>query len=105
MVAAPVYAPSLAPLLLPLLLSHDLPLPVFTSGLRDGHTRPHSPRLVVSCCTCPPLSPSPHANSFIIGTAVINTHTFEVRIRKSDLRIAPHGVMFGRCLTIFVTGN
>jgi len=24
--------------------------------------------------TCPPLSPSPHANSFVIGTAVINTH-------------------------------
>ena len=23
-----------------------------------------------------PLSPSPHANSFVIGTAVINTHTF-----------------------------
>ena len=25
--------------------------------------------------TCPPLSPSPHTNSFVIGTAVINTHT------------------------------
>jgi hypothetical protein len=23
----------------------------------------------------PPLSPSPHANSFVTGTAVINTHT------------------------------
>ena len=33
------------------------------------------PRLVVSRSTCPPLSPSPHANSFIIVTAVINTHT------------------------------
>ena len=34
-----------------------------------------------SSSTCPPLSPSPHANSFVIGTAVINTHnnnmTFE----------------------------
>ncbi len=49
-VAAPVHAPSHAPLLLPLLLSHNIPR-----------------------STCPPLSP--HANSFVIGTAVINTHT------------------------------
>ena len=33
-----------------------------------------SPRLVVSRSTCPPLSYSPHANNFIKGTAVINTH-------------------------------
>ena len=45
------------------------------SLVRDGQTSPHRPRLVVSCSTFPPLSPSPHANSFIIGTAVINTHT------------------------------
>jgi len=32
------------------------------------------PRLVVCRSTFPPLSP-PHANSFVIGTAVINTHT------------------------------
>ena len=44
----------------------------------DGQTSPHRPRLVVSRSTCPPLSPSPHANSFVIGTAVINTHTFSV---------------------------
>jgi len=37
-------------------------------------TSPQRPRLVVSRSTCPPLSPSPHANSFILGTAVINTH-------------------------------
>ena len=42
----------------------------------DGQTSPHRPRLSFSRSTCPPLSPSPHANSFIIGTAVINTHTF-----------------------------
>jgi hypothetical protein len=30
---------------------------------------------VVSDSTCPPLSLSPHANSFVIGTAVINTQT------------------------------
>jgi hypothetical protein len=39
--------------------------------VRDGQTSPHRPRLVVSRSTCPPLSPS--ENSFIIGTAVINT--------------------------------
>ena len=34
----------------------------------------HSPRLVVSHSTCPPLSSSPHAHSFVIGPAVIK-HT------------------------------
>ncbi len=67
-VAAPVHAPSHAPLLLPLLLSHPRSL------VRDGQTSPLRPQLVVSRSTCPPLSPSPHANSFVIGTAVINTH-------------------------------
>jgi len=42
--------------------------------VRDGQTSPHRPRLVVSRSTCPPVSSSPHANSFVIGTAVINTH-------------------------------
>jgi hypothetical protein len=45
------------------------------SPVRDGQTSPHRPRLVVSHSTCPPLSPSPHASNFEIGTAVINTHT------------------------------
>jgi len=35
---------------------------------------PHKPRLVVSHSTCPPLSSSPHAHSFVIGPAIINTH-------------------------------
>ena len=39
----------------------------------NSTTTPQRPRLVVSRRTCPPLSPSPHANIFIIGTAVINT--------------------------------
>jgi hypothetical protein len=39
-----------------------------------GQPSPHKPRLVVSHSTCPPLSSSPHANSFVLGTAVINTH-------------------------------
>jgi hypothetical protein len=44
------------------------------SLVRDGQTSPHKPRLVVPHSTCPSLSPSPPAHSFIIGPAVINTH-------------------------------
>ena len=40
-----------------------------------GQPSPHKPRLVVSHSTCPPLSSSPHAHSFVLGTEVINTHT------------------------------
>ena len=40
-----------------------------------GQPNPHKSRLVVSHRTCPPLSSSPHAHSFVIGPAVINTHT------------------------------
>ena len=51
------------------------------SLVRDGQTHPHRPRLVVSHSTCPPLSSSPHAHSFVIGPAVIkHTHT----IRNSN---------------------
>jgi hypothetical protein len=39
-----------------------------------GQPSPHKPRLVVSHSTCPLLSSSPHAHSFVLGTAVINTH-------------------------------
>ena len=42
--------------------------------MRDEQTHPHRPRLVVSHSTCPPLSSSPHAHSFLIGPAVIK-HT------------------------------
>ncbi len=50
------------------------------SLVRDGQPSPHRPRLFVSRSTCPPLSPSPHANSFIKGTAEpycksLHTHT------------------------------
>ena len=47
-----------------------------------GQPSPHKPRLVVSHSTCPPLSSSPHAHSFVLGTAVINTHTEQ----RSDRR-------------------
>jgi hypothetical protein len=40
-----------------------------------GQASPHKPRLVVSHSTCPPLSSSPHAHNFVLGTVVINTHT------------------------------
>ena len=48
---------------------------------------PHRPRLVVSRSTCPQPSPFPHANSFIIGTAVINTHT-RARGRQTENHVA-----------------
>jgi hypothetical protein len=71
-----VHAPSRAPLLLPPPLSHNLPLPRVHQCVmgRLVHT---GLRLVVSRSTCPPLSPSPYANSFEIGAAVIGTHTLE----------------------------
>jgi hypothetical protein len=37
-----------------------------------GQTSPHKPRLVVSHCTCLPLSSSPH--NFVLGAAVINNN-------------------------------
>jgi hypothetical protein len=61
--------------------SPSSPPPPFTQSpspprslVRDGQASPHRPRLVVSHSTCPPISPSPHAHSLLIGTAVINTH-------------------------------
>jgi hypothetical protein len=39
-----------------------------------GQPSPHKPRLVVSHSTCPPLSSSPHAHSFVLSTAVINNN-------------------------------
>ena len=50
-------------------------IPISSNLVREGQTSPHRLRLVVSRSACPPLSPSPHANSFVIGTAVANTHT------------------------------
>jgi hypothetical protein len=40
-----------------------------------GQTSPHKPRLVVSHSTCPPLSSSPHAHTFVLGTAVTNNNS------------------------------
>ena len=65
---------------------HECVTVIMMALVRHGdnyeQTGPHRPRLVVSRGTCPPLSPCPHANSFIIGTAVINTHTSTVSIPK-----------------------
>jgi hypothetical protein len=62
------------------------------SLVRDEQTHPHRPRLVVSHSTCPPLSSPPPANSFVIGPAVINTHTKTSRFRNSGspARQVPH---------------
>ncbi len=67
--------------------------PSFTSPsptrslVRDGQTSPHRPRLVVYRSTCPPLSPSPHANSFVLGTAVINTQQCSLRLCGGHRRL------------------
>jgi hypothetical protein len=55
-------------------------VPVSSTGptcslVRDGQNSPHTPRLVVHVLLSEWLSPSPHANSFIIGPAVINNST------------------------------
>jgi hypothetical protein len=74
-------------------LSHSpsAPPPSFTQSpypprslVRDEQTHPHRPRLVVSHSTCPPLSSSPHANSFVIGPAVIkHAHDWLERVQFS----------------------
>ena len=54
---------------------HDVDPPFLPRSLVcDGQIIPHKPRLVVSHSTSPPLSPSPHANSIVIGSAVINNN-------------------------------
>jgi hypothetical protein len=66
-----------------LLFSHNIPF--LHSLVRDGQTSPHKPRFVVYYSTCPPLSPSPHSSSFVIGTAVINNNKSAER-RKARVR-------------------
>jgi hypothetical protein len=74
-VAAPMHAPSRTSLLFPPPSFTQSPSPP-RSLVRDGQPSPHRPRLVVARSTCPPISPPPpHANSFVLGPAVINTHT------------------------------
>ena len=70
--------------------------------MRDGQTSPHKARLVVPHSTCPSLSPSPPAHSFIIGPAVINTVTHTLTKSQSphdDAPVALTGgwVRPGRC--------
>jgi hypothetical protein len=55
---------------------YPFPLPSLVCA---GQPSPHKPSLVLSHSTCPPLSSSPHAHSFVLGTAVINTHTGQSR--------------------------
>ena len=78
------------------------------SLVRDGQTSPLRPRFVVSRSTCPLLSPSPHANSFVIGTAVINTHgsgsgfpaAVRPRVHPSQLRVCHHASIQGQLSSI-----
>jgi hypothetical protein len=61
-----------------------------------GQPSPHKPRLVVSHSTCPPLSSSPHAHSFVLGTAVINNRPRLVVSRSTcpPLSPSPHANSF-----------
>ncbi len=43
--------------------------------LCGGQTSPHKPRLVASHSTCSPRSSSPHAHSFVVGTAIIKNNS------------------------------
>ena len=74
LVATPVHAPSRAPLLLPLLLSHNLPLLRVHECVmgRLVHTDFGSSSLVAHVIHYHP----PPTRSFVIGTAVINTHGY-----------------------------
>jgi len=77
--------------------SHALPFfsplgPPFTpypfsprSLVCGGQTGPHKPRLVVSHITCSPLSSSPHAHSFVLGTVVINNNPSVHRNRLTNI--------------------
>ena len=56
-----------------------------------GQTSPHKPRLVVSHSTCSPRSSSPHAHSFVLGTAVINNTGHGRRAGPCPQRKRPHG--------------
>jgi hypothetical protein len=69
----PMHAPSRTPLLLPLLLSHNLPVPRVHQCVmgRLVHTGLGSSSLVAHVLHYPP---PPHANSFVLGPAVIK-HT------------------------------
>jgi hypothetical protein len=58
-----------------------------------GQPSPHKPRLVVSHSTCPPLSSSPHAHIFVLGPAVINTHTHNLTHHLSFGFVGASGVV------------
>ncbi len=68
--------------------------PCHDTRVRDERTHPHRPRLVVYHSTCRPLSsvpPPPPANSFVIGPAVINTHTRRSRCHLLESVFGPCG--------------
>ena len=82
-VATPIHAPSRTPLLLPLLLSHNLPIPRVHECVmgRLVHTDFGSSSLVAHVIHYHP----PPTRSFVIGTAVIDTHGYG-KPEAQDLR-------------------
>jgi hypothetical protein len=74
--------------------------------VRDGQTHPHRPRLVVSHSTCPPLSSSPNAHSFVIGPAVIkHTHTLNNKHAPASLSPASSSLTHARRMDGFCNQN
>ena len=59
--------------------------------MRAGGARP---------CWSPPLSPSPHANSFIKGTAVVNTHPVSALVEPRCLTLDRARVKPGRAVAM-----
>jgi len=64
-----------------------------------GQPSPRKPRLVVSHSTCPPLSSSPHAHSFVLGTAEINNYTERSGLPNNKMRYTHVSVV--DCVSLF----
>ncbi len=73
-----------------LLLFHTMVKFHTVGTICDGQTHPHRPRLVVSHSTCPPLSSSPHAHSFVIGPAVIKHTLFHTIYSRFHTTVCNH---------------
>jgi hypothetical protein len=73
--------------------SHTIPFPP-RSLVRGGQIGSHRPRLVVPHSTCPPISPSPPTNSFVIGTAIINTHRITPMVWGPESRGGERGIRY-----------
>jgi hypothetical protein len=94
--------------------SPSAPPPSFTQStypprslVRDGQTSPHSPRLVISRSTCPPLSSPPPREQLFTGscsnkthgTTVINTTSNSTghRVDRLPRSVSGPGTLLNQC--------